>query len=256
MGVAELLLEWADRVERPEFVVQDPLSLPRRFADDPASAELIGFMAATVAWGSRASIISSAERALAGMTDRPAEWLLEADEEELDALPWRHRTLLAEDSGVLLRGLQRAFRRHGSLAPLFELRAGEMDFFQAIDRARSVLLGDAIHSRTAKHIASPAAGSAAKRIHLFLRWMVRPSARGVDLGIWSHLPTSALSCPLDVHTGRVARSLGLLKRTANDAAAVRELDAALRAIDPKDPARLDFALFGLGLEAPELWRNG
>lgn len=256
MGVAELLLEWADRVERPEFVALDPLSLPRRFADDPASAELIGFMAATVAWGSRASIIASAERALAGMTDRPAEWLLEAEEEELDALPWRHRTLLPEDSAVLLRGLQRAFRRHGSLAPLFELRAGETDFFHAIDRARSVLLGDAIHSRTAKHIASPAAGSAAKRIHLFLRWMVRPSARGVDLGIWSHLPTSALSCPLDVHTGRVARGLGLLKRTANDAAAVRELDTALRAIDPKDPARLDLALFGLGLEAPELWRNG
>ena len=91
---------------------------------------------------------------------------------------------------------------------------------------------------------------------MFLRWMVRPSTRGVDLGIWSHLPKAALSCPLDVHTGRVARSLGLLKRTANDAAAVRELDAALRAIDPVDPARLDFALFGLGLDAPELWRNG
>ena len=256
MGVTELLLEWADRVERPEFVAQDPLSLPRRFADDPASAELVGFMAATVAWGSRQSIIASAERALAGMTDRPADWLMEADDEDLDALPWRHRTLLAEDSGVLLRGLQRAFRSHGSLAPLFELRAGETNFFHAIDRARSVLLGDAIHSRTAKHVASPAAGSAAKRIHLFLRWMVRPSARGVDLGIWCHLPKSALSCPLDVHTGRVARGLGLLKRTANDADAVRELDTALRAIDPVDPARLDFALFGLGLEAPELWRNG
>ncbi len=256
MGVAELLLEWADRVERPEFIEQDPLVLPRRFAHDPASAELVGCIAATVAWGSRASIIASAERALAGMTERPVDWLIHAADDDLVALPWRHRTLLAEDSGVLLRGLQRAFRAHGSLAPLFDLQPGETDFFSAIDRARIVLLGDAMDSRTAKHIASPAAGSAAKRIHLFLRWMVRPSTRGVDFGIWSHLPKAALSCPLDVHTGRVARSLGLLKRTANDAAAVRELDAALRAIDPVDPARLDFALFGLGLDAPELWRNG
>ncbi len=256
MGVAELLLEWADRVERPEFVAQDPLLLPRRFAEDPPSAEIAGFMAATVAWGSRASIISSAERALAGMGDRPAVWLAEADEDDLDALPWRHRTLLAEDSGVLLRGLQRAVRRHGSLAPLFSLHPGEPNFFGAIDRARTELLGNALASRSAKHIASPAAGSAAKRMHLFLRWMVRPAGRGVDLGIWSHLPKSALSCPLDVHTGRVARSLGLLKRGTNDAAAVEELDAALRSIDPEDPARLDFALFGLGLEAPELWKHG
>ena len=255
MGVADLLLEWADRVERPEFVASDPLLLPRRFADDPVSAEVVGFMAATVAWGSRRSIIASAERALAGMTDRPAQWLLEADDEDLESLPWRHRTLLAEDSVVLLRGMQQALRTHGSLAPLFVLKPGETDFFGAIDRARAELLGDAVASRTAKHIASPAAGSAAKRLHLFLRWMVRPSSRGVDLGIWTHLPKSALSCPLDVHTGRVARSLGLLKRTANDADAVRELDAALRAIDPEDPARLDFALFGLGLEAPELWKH-
>lgn len=256
MDVAALILDWADRVERPEFVALDPVLLPRRFADDPISAEIVGFMAATVAWGSRRSIIASAERAIAGMGDRPAQWLLEADEDDLDALSWRHRTLLAEDSGVLLRGLQRALRAHGTLAELFALQPGETDFFNAIDRARTELLGGAIASRTAKHIASPAAGSAAKRLHLYLRWMVRPSARGVDLGIWSHLPKSALSCPLDVHSGRVARSLGLLKRSANDAAAVRELDAVLRTIDAEDPARLDFALFGLGLEAPELWQHG
>ena len=86
--------------------------------------------------------------------------------------------------------------------------------------------------------------------------MVRPATRGVDLGIWSHLPKNILSCPLDVHTGRVARGLGLLHRTSDDARAVHELDLALRQIDPEDPARLDFALFGLGLEAPELWQNG
>jgi uncharacterized protein (TIGR02757 family) len=154
-----------------------------------------------------------------------------------------------------LAGLQTALRKRGSLAGLFALKPGETDFGPAIDRARIELLGDAITTRTAKHIASPAAGSAAKRLHLFLRWMVRPNRRGVDLGIWSHLPKSALSCPLDVHSGRVARGIGLLQRKQNDALAVKELDQALRLIDPEDPARLDYALFGLGIEAGELWRN-
>jgi uncharacterized protein (TIGR02757 family) len=254
--VADLLLEWADRIERPDFVALDPLSLPRRFASDPASAELVGFMAATIAWGSRPSIIKSAERALAGMGDRPVEWLLEADDADLAALPWRHRTLMAEDALVLLQGLQRAVRAHGTLAPLFTPQPNETTYGPAIDRARAEILGTHIHSRTAKHIASPAAGSAAKRLHLFLRWMVRPSTRGVDLGLWTHLPKKYLSCPLDVHTGRVARGLGLIHRSTDDARAVHELDEALRQIDPEDPARLDFALFGLGLEAPELWQNG
>lgn len=256
MDVAALLLEWADRMEQPEFVSDDPLLLPRRFKDDPPSAELVGFMAATIAWGSRTSIIASAERAVAGMGDEPAAWLLAADADDLMQLPWRHRTLLADDSAVLLGGLQRAFREFGTLAPLFALRAGEEDYFAAIDRARTYILGSNVTGRTAKHIASPQAGSAAKRIHLFLRWMIRPSARGVDLGLWQHLPKAALSCPLDVHTGRVARSLGLLQRSQDDAKAVRQLDRALRDIDPNDPARLDFALFGLGLHAPELWTHG
>jgi uncharacterized protein (TIGR02757 family) len=254
--VADLLLEWADRIEQPDFIALDPLSLPRRFADDPASAELVGFMAATIAWGSRPSIIKSAERALAGMGERPVQWLLEANDADLAALPWRHRTLMAEDALTLLQGLQRGFRENGSLAPWFAPLPGETSYGPAIDRARTEILGVHIHSRTAKHFASPAAGSAAKRLHLFLRWMVRPATRGVDLGIWSHLPKNILSCPLDVHTGRVARGLGLLHRTSDDARAVHELDLALRQIDPEDPARLDFALFGLGLEAPELWQNG
>lgn len=252
----DLLLSWADRVERPDFVPLDPISLPRKFANDPQSAELVGFMSAVIAWGSRKSIIQSAERALEGMSDRPIEWLLDADDKEIKSLHWRHRTLLAEDAFVLLKGLQRGFRIHGSLAPWFTPRQNEDHYGPAIDRARIELLGDQLLSRTAKHVASPSAGSAAKRLHLFLRWMVRPSTRGVDLGIWSHLPKSMLSCPLDVHTGRVARGLGLLNRRVDDARAVRELDAALRQIDPEDPARLDFALFGLGLEAPELWMHG
>jgi uncharacterized protein (TIGR02757 family) len=101
--------------------------------------------------------------------------------------------------------------------------------------------------RTTKHVANPAKKSAAKRLHMFLRWMVRSDAAGVDLGIWKNIPTRVLSCPLDVHSGNVARSLGLLQRKQNDLVAVMELDNSLRQMDPNDPVKYDYALFGLGV---------
>ena len=82
---------------------------------------------------------------------------------------------------------------------------------------------------------------------MFLRWMVRSDNAGVDFGLWKNLKPSQLSCPLDVHTGNVARKLGLLKRKQNDAKALMELDKALREMDPNDPVKYDFALFGLGV---------
>src|SRR5699024_6883919 len=101
--------------------------------------------------------------------------------------------------------------------------------------------------RTEKHVSDPFKNSAAKRITMFLRWMVRRDPNGIDLGLWKGIEPSALSCPLDVHSGNIARKLGLLKRKQNDAKAVRELDAALRRMDPDDPVKYDFALFGLGV---------
>jgi uncharacterized protein (TIGR02757 family) len=101
--------------------------------------------------------------------------------------------------------------------------------------------------RTTKHVANPAKKSAAKRLHMFLRWLVRADAAAVDLGIWKSIPTHILSCPLDVHSGNVARSLGLLERKQNDLAAVMELDSSLRQMDPDDPVKYDYALFGLGV---------
>lgn len=82
---------------------------------------------------------------------------------------------------------------------------------------------------------------------MFLRWMVRKDNNGVDLGIWESIPMSALSCPLDVHSGNVARKLELLTRKQNDFKAVSELDNELRKLDPSDPVKYDFALFGLGV---------
>ena len=101
--------------------------------------------------------------------------------------------------------------------------------------------------RTEKHLGDPMKNSAAKRINMYLRWMVRNDQAGVDFGIWKNISPSLLSCPLDVHSGNVARKLNLLKRKQNDAKAVLELDNSLRALDPQDPVKYDFALFGLGV---------
>ena len=117
----------------------------------------------------------------------------------------------------------------------------------AIHEFGKIFFGLPHNPRTRRHVSDPFKGSAAKRINMFLRWMVRRDDRGVDFGIWASVPPSVLSCPLDVHSGNVARRLGLLTRKQNDAKAVAELDAALRAMDPADPVRYDFALFGLGV---------
>lgn len=85
------------------------------------------------------------------------------------------------------------------------------------------------------------------RLNIFLRWMVRRDNAGVDFGIWKNISPSILSCPLDVHSGNVARRLGLIRRKQNDAKAVRELDGILRQFDCNDPVKYDFALFGLGI---------
>jgi uncharacterized protein (TIGR02757 family) len=102
-------------------------------------------------------------------------------------------------------------------------------------------------SRTLRHVSDPFRGSAAKKINMFLRWMVRNDNKGVDFGIWENISPSILSCPLDVHSGNVARKLGLITRKQNDARALAELDNNLREMDPADPVKYDFALFGLGV---------
>jgi uncharacterized protein (TIGR02757 family) len=101
--------------------------------------------------------------------------------------------------------------------------------------------------RTQKHIASPNQNSACKRLNMYLRWMVRKDDSGVDFGIWNAISTAQLICPLDVHSGRVARSLGLLDRTSDDWQAAIELTQNLKDFDKKDPVKFDFALFGMGV---------
>jgi uncharacterized protein (TIGR02757 family) len=245
----DFLNEKAAQYEHPNFLPEDPVSFPRKYADSPMDAEIAGFFAATWAWGQRKSILASLDRLFAHMDHAPYAFITEANTKEWSAWSGGHRTFLPEDGMAFFKALRTLYAQAPSLSTYFVPTESESDYFAAIDRFRLAFLTAAeAPPRVAKHVASPASGSAAKRLHLYLRWMVRPAAGGVDLGLWSHLPKSKLSIPLDVHTGRVARSLGLLTRTASDARAVEELDRALRTLDPMDPVKYDFALFGLGVE--------
>lgn len=237
--------EWALRYEQPDFIPADPISIPHRYGRRE-DIEAVGLMTALIAWGRRSSILQSADAMFADLGDSPVAFLVDASEEDLGGLTWAHRTFLPEDGWRFMQALQSWYRTHSTLESAFSHRAGESDLGPAIDRFRHAFAGDWIHTRSAKHLASPAQGSAAKRLHLYLRWMVRPAARGVDFGLWTSLSPRLLSCPLDVHTGNVARDLGLVQRKANDRKTVEELDSALRAMDAEDPVKYDYALFGLG----------
>jgi len=239
-----------DRYNIPDFVPDDPIGIPHRFSRKE-DIEIAGFFAALLAWGKRALIIRSTDRLMALMGEAPHDFVMAAtahDRATLDAFV--HRTFNGADAGGLVLALRHAYTHAGGLEGIFSagISPSDADVFGGIVHARGILLAaEGVHARTAKHLADPAAGSSAKRLNMYLRWMVRHDRRGVDFGLWTGIRPDQLLLPLDVHTGNVARSLGLLTRTQNDWRAVQELTAALRAFDPQDPVKYDFALFGMGV---------
>lgn len=250
LSAAELrsfLEEKADRYNRPEFIATDPISIPHRF-HHKEDIEIAGFLAATIAWGQRPVILKNASRLLAWMDDSPAAFVRGFSEKDLK--PFRgfvHRTFHPEDCRYFLRALQRAYLDKGGLESLFTPSTHEQPLRELISEARRLFFLPPGPDRSRKHFSDPSRGSAAKRINMFLRWMVRQDDRGVDFGIWQQLNPSRLICPLDVHSARVGRKLGLLKRKSNDWQAAEELTISLRKLSPEDPVRYDYALFGLGV---------
>ena len=243
----EFLDEKVGQYNRPGFLDGDPLSVPHQFSARE-DIEISAFMTAVIAWGNRKSIINSAYRMIEMMEGEPYRFVMDFGPEHTEKLaPFVHRTFNGTDLACFLFGLQHLYKNYGGLEAIF-LQYSEPDSLQmAISNFKRHFFEVPHQKRTLKHISDPDKGSAAKRINMFLRWMVRSNATGVDFGLWKQLRPEQLSCPLDVHSGRVARKLGLLKRKQNDAKAVKELDTALRALDPMDPVKYDFALFGLGV---------
>lgn len=240
------LIAKAEQYESSAFIDSDPIAIPHRFSARE-DIEIAAFLTATIAWGQRKSILQNARRLMQLMDQAPAQFIRQHQAGDREALRgFVHRTFQYADLEFFLRALQHLYRSGGGLQAAFS-GAPEEGAMLRISRFREKFLALPHLPRSEKHLANPQTGSSAKRLNMFLRWMVRSSAAGVDFGLWQDWRPGQLSCPLDVHSGRVARALGLLERAANDARAVAELDQALRQLDPHDPVRFDFALFGLGV---------
>jgi uncharacterized protein (TIGR02757 family) len=231
---------------QPAFIESDPISVPHQFTVKQ-DIEIAGFLAATISWGNRKSIVANARRLVNIMGDSPYDFLLRATPVDFKPfLSFVHRTFNGDDCLFFITSLQQIYIRYNSLEPLFG-SMNEHGPAHAISSFRDIFLSTAHLARSEKHIANPLSGSAAKRINMFLRWMVRCDDGGVDFGLWKSIDPSMLVCPLDIHSGRVARKLGLLSRNQNDWKAAMELTAALREFDPADPVKYDYALFGTGV---------
>jgi uncharacterized protein (TIGR02757 family) len=157
-----------------------------------------------------------------------------------------YRTFNGIDLLYFLKALKNIYSKHGGMEILFTQHAAD-NLHDSITEFRTIFFELEHNERTKKHVSNPASGSAAKRLHMMLRWLVRKDNSGVDFGLWKEIDPSQLSIPLDIHSGNTARKLGLLNRKQNDLRAVRELDSVCRIFDPNDPAKYDFALFGLGV---------
>ena len=231
----------------PHFLEDDPLQIPHRFSKKE-DIEISGFLTATIAWGNRKSIIKNATRLMELLESTPYDFVSNHTETDLDKLqPFVHRTFNGLDLTYFIKSLQNIYSKHGGLEAVFTQYQEKETLQPAISQFKKVFFELPHQKRTTKHVSNPMKGSAAKRINMFLRWMVRNNDTGVDFGIWKGLQPAQLSCPLDVHSGNVARKLKLLHRKQNDAKALAELDENLRKLDSVDPVKYDFALFGLGV---------
>ncbi len=230
----------------PDFIAEDPISIPHSYAKKE-DIEISGFLVSVFAWGQRKVILKNGFRLMELMDNDPHEFVVSHSKSDLKSVQkFVHRTFNGEDCTFFLQRLQQIYLKEGGLENVFA-SAYKGNMQEGLSLFKSKFFDGSHPHRTEKHLPDPMKGASAKRINMYLRWMVRKDNAGVDFGIWKKIKPAALYCPLDVHSGNVARKLTLLKRTQNDWEAVEELNAVLKSFDPKDPVKYDFALFGLGV---------
>jgi len=266
---------------KPDFIELDPISIPHRFTKKE-DIEIIGFFAAMLAWGQRKTILNKCSELIERMDGSPYDYIVNHQEEDLRSLlGFKHRTFNDTDLLYFVSFFKHHYSYYSSLEEAFIPKAEQSEFrdeyldFQIGEsielsssscylqdlRRQPVIIEDALNRfrsyffsledyplRTRKHVSSPLQKSTCKRLNMFLRWMVRKDHKGVDFGIWTKISPAALICPCDVHVDRVSRKLGLISRKQTDWLTAIELTENLRHLDPKDPVKYDFALFGLGVE--------
>lgn len=247
LELKEFLDEKVELYNRPDFIETDPIQIPHRYSLKE-DIEIAGFLSATIAWGNRKMIISNANKLMELMGNTPFDFVMSHTENDLKRLDnFVHRTFNGEDCKTFIRALQHIYKNYNGLESIFAKNQSIHSMQESISKFKTHFFEIPHQYRTQKHISDPLNNSAAKRLNMWLRWNCRQDQKGVDLGIWTTIDASKLSCPLDVHSGNVARKLGLLTRKQNDGKALAELDLNLRKLDPQDPVKYDFALFGLGV---------
>ena len=244
----ELLESLHDKFNNESFIEADPISVPHSFTAD-GDIEISGLLASTIAWGNRKAIVQSAHRMMRYMDNAPFDFVVNASDSEISNLStYVHRTFNGEDFQDFVRAMRHVILKWGSIGAFFEERYAEhKDIRPVLSEFRREFHAVPHNSHSEKHMSSIDKGAACKRLCMYLRWMVRRDDRGVDFGLWQRIPMSALYMPLDIHTGRMGRSLGLLNRKQNDWKTVDELTTSLRSFNIDDPVRYDYSLFGVGI---------
>jgi len=241
----DFLVKKVEQYDQPFFIKDDPVCIPHMFSKKQ-DIEIAGFFAAIFAWGSRTIIINKSKDLLQRMDNAPFDFVQNHDDEDLKGLvAFKHRTFNDTDLLYFIAFFKHHYSKHKSLETAFTMHGETIEemltgfhhyFFSLEDHPL----------RTKKHIASPEKNSTCKRLNMFLRWMERQNSE-VDFGIWKKITPSQLICPIDVHVARVAKRFNLLHRKQTDWNAALELTKYLRTLDPQDPVKYDFALFGLGV---------
>lgn len=228
------------------FIEEDPIQIPHLFSNKK-DIEISGFLTSLISWGIRKTTIKKAKYLMNLMDNSPYDFVINHKSIDLNSLiKFKHRTIKGMDIIFFIKSLKKIYNMYNGLELLFFIKKTEINPQNAIKRFRKILFSFNHEKRIEKHISDPDKGSACKKINMYLRWMIRKDKNKVDLGIWNNIPTSKLSCPLDIHSFRVAKKLGLISRKKNNIKSVIEIDNILRMFDKKDPVKYDFALFGLG----------
>jgi len=242
----EFLDKKVEEYNRPEFIKDDPISIPHLFTKNQ-DIEIAGFFAAIFSWGNRTTIINKSKELMKRMDDLPYEFIKNHTAKDLETLKgFKHRTFNEDDLFYFAESLHHHYSKHNSLEQAF-FPTKNLNEEQGLIHFRDYFFSHEHLKRTEKHISSPLQKSTCKRLAMFLRWMVRKDNNGVDFGLWKNISPSQLICPIDVHVVRVAKKLGLLKRKQVDWLAAIELTESLRQLDKGDPVKYDFALFNLGV---------
>lgn len=249
-GLKDFLDKKTDFYNRPSFIDNDPIFVPHRFSQKQ-DIEIMGFFAATFAWGQRKTIIQKSMELADRFDGKPHEFILNHGEKDLkQLLGFKHRTFNDTDLLYFTDFLHRHYNENESLESAFIPKTGFADMESSlIYFERNFFNHPHAPGRTRKHVATPARNSTCKRLNMFLRWMVRDDNRGVDFGFWKKIQPKDLICPIDVHVDRTARRLGLISRKQTDWKTAVELTENLRFLDAEDPAKYDFALFGLSINS-------